>query len=155
MAVTVLFSLQHFLCAFQRRFSDVRTADDARQLCLSALQIKRLHSRKGPPVALPLGDEQVGIGKRRDLWQMGHAQDLLAQRHLMQLLRNALRRPAGNTGVHLVKNQRRHMVFLCQHILERQHDARQLAAGSDLVQGFERFTKVGGHIKCHCICADR
>ena len=39
------------------------------------------------------------------------------------------------------------MVSLGQHVFQRQHDARQLAAGSDLAQRLERFAEVGGHVE--------
>ena len=39
------------------------------------------------------------------------------------------------------------MVSLGQHVFQRQHDARQLAARGDLAQRFERFAEVGGHVE--------
>lgn len=39
------------------------------------------------------------------------------------------------------------MVSLGQHVFQRQHDARQLAARGDLAQRLERLAEVGGHVE--------
>ena len=87
----------------------------------------------------------------RKLGQMGDAEHLLGAGHARQLLRHLLGCPAGHTGVHLVKDQGAHVVILCQHILEGQHDAGQLTAGGDLLDGLQILPYIGGHKELHLV----
>ena len=43
------------------------------------------------------------------------------------------------------------MVILCQHILEGQHDAGQLTAGGDLLDGLQILPYIGGHKELHLV----
>ena len=83
---------------------------------------------------LRLGDEHMGVRQCRQLGQMGHAEHLLVLCQGLELLRNALGRPAGNAGIHLVKDQGVHCVLFRQDIFHREHNSRQLAAGGHLAQ---------------------
>ena len=80
---------------------------------------------------------------------MRHAQHLPCARELGELFRHALGSPARNAGVDLVEHHRHHAVLLGQHVFECQHDARQLAAGRDLLDGAQRLAHIGGHQKRH------
>ena len=65
-----------------------------------------------------------------------------------------LGRPTGHAGVHLVKDQTWSIVVvLRQHIFQRQHDAGQLSAGGDLLDGLQSLTHVGGHEELHFVRA--
>ena len=93
------------------------------------------------------------VRQRRQLGQMGDAQHLLVGGNAFQLLSDLLGSPTGNTGVHLVKNQGLHLVFFRQNVFHGQHDSRQFAAGGYLAHGFQRFARVGGHVKRHGVRA--
>ena len=84
---------------------------------------------------------------------MRDAEHLLAARDASKLLRHLLGGAAADAGVHLVKNQRAHLILLGQHVLDGQHDPRQLAAGGHLAQGLEGFAHVGRHQKPQLIHA--
>ncbi len=85
------------------------------------------------------------IRHRRELRQMRYAQHLAGAREPRKLFRHALGSPARNAGVHLVEHHGHHAVLLGQHVLQRQHDTRQLAAGGDLLDRPQRLAHVGGH----------
>ena len=97
----------------------------------------------------------MGVGHGGDLWQMGDAQHLLSPGHLGHFLGDLLGGPAGYAGVHLVKDQAADSVVLRQHVFQGQHDAGQLAAGGDLVDGLEGLAHVGGHEELGLLQAPR
>ena len=64
---------------------------------------------------------------------------------------DALRRDTGDAGVDLVKNQHTNILTRRQDVFERQHDARQLAAGCDLTDAAERLAGVCRDQKAHIV----
>ena len=56
---------------------------------------------------------------------------------------------SADARVDFIEDQRRDRVLLRQHILHRQHDPRQLAAGRDLCHRPERLAHVGRHQEPH------
>ena len=83
----------------------------------------------------------VGIG--RDLRQVRDAHDLVVAREAPQQPTDRIRRAPADAGIHLVEDERRRLVGARQHGLERQRDARQLAAGRDARQRPRRLSRVG------------
>ena len=64
-------------------------------------------------------------------------------------------RAARDAGIHLVKDHRHHMILLGEHVFEREHDARELAARGDLVDGLEVLARVRAHEEAHRVDARR
>ena len=84
---------------------------------------------------------------------MGHAQHLLGAADAGHFLGHLLGGPAGHAGVHLVEHHGAHLILLRQDVLHGQHDAGQLAAGGDLVDGAQLLAHVGGHQEPHLVHA--
>ena len=61
--------------------------------------------------------------------------------------------PAGHAGVHLVEHHGAHLILLRQDVFHGQHDAGQLAAGGDLVDGAQLLAHVGGHQEAYLVHA--
>ena len=76
-----------------------------------------------------LVDDDVPVGERGDLGQVGDDQHLPVARQPGQPATDLDRRPAADAGVDLVEDQRGHRVGAGQAHLQRQHDPGQLAAG--------------------------
>ena len=91
------------------------------------------------------------VGHSRDLRQVRDADDLLGHGQFAELLPHTLRGHAGDTGVHLVKDHGGHVVALGKDVFERQHDARQLAAGCDLTDAAERLAGVRRDQETHIV----
>src|SRR5208337_3370158 len=112
------------------------------------------------------------VGKGSDLRQVGDAEHLLGPRKLLQLLAHGFGSAPSDAAVNLVENQgpldrasaaavaptsRTHPlprngregwgtpILSCfNRRLQRQHHARKLAAGSDLLDRPERLSGIGG-----------
>ena len=84
--------------------------------------------------AAGLGDQVVGLRARRDLRRMGDRQHLHALGKPRQPLADGVRHRAADAGVDLVEDQRRRRAAIGERHLQRQQEARQLAAGRDLHQ---------------------
>ena len=91
----------------------------------------------------------MGIGHGGQLGQMGDAQHLLGAADAGHLLRHLLSGPAGDAGIHLVKDHGAYPVLLRQNVLHGQHDAGQLTAGGDLLDGAQLLAHVGRHKEAH------
>ena len=91
------------------------------------------HAAAGHPAARRLVHHQVPVGEGRHLRQVGHDDHLVAARQPGQPAADLHRRPAADTGVHLVEDHRRHRIRVRQNHFERQHHPGQLAAGRALV----------------------
>jgi len=110
----------------------VGVAQHAGQLARAGLARDDLDVAGGDPTARPLGDHQMMIGVHPDLREVGDHERLAAPRrslrHRRQRLSHAGPDLTADPLVHLVEYQRRHGVVLRQDDLQRQHQARQLAA---------------------------
>ena len=93
------------------------------------------------------------IGHSRDLRQMRDTDDLLGHRELTELFTDTLSGHAGNTGIHLVKDHGGHVIAFSEHVFERQHDARELTAGSNLTDAPKRLTGICRDQKTHIVRA--
>ena len=109
-----------------------------------------MHARIRPSALHTLFHGILPVGHRRDLRQMRHAEHLLPRLcHSPELFGNLLCRPSADARVDFIEDQRRDRVLLRQHVLHRQHDPRQLAAGRDLCHRPERLAHVGRHQEPH------
>ena len=97
----------------------------------AALAVEVLDLGDGPAVALALGDPVVGVGMGRDLRQVGDAQHLVATREGPQAAPDRVGAPPADPGVDLVEDEDGRVVGLGEDALDRQRDARQLAARGD------------------------
>ena len=104
---------------------------------------------KGAAVGDALLHGEMSIGHGGQLGQMGDAQHLLGAADAGHLLRHLLSGPAGDAGIHLVKDHGAYPILLRQNVLHGQHDAGQLAAGGDLLDGTQFLAHVGGHEEAH------
>ena len=91
--------------AGKRQQRDMLAAVEPRDLSLTAVTVEPLHRRAGTSVLLAFFDQVMLIGHSRDLRQMRDADDLLGHRELTELFTDTLSGHAGNTGIHLVKDQ--------------------------------------------------
>ena len=96
--------------------------------------VEQLHRALRDAVAGGLADAIVRVALRGDLRQVGHAQHLALLAERAQLLPDDVGDRAADAGIDLVEHHRRHRVHAQRGDLDRQRDARQLAAGSDLAQ---------------------
>ena len=97
-----------------------------------------------PAVALALGDPVVGIGVRRDLGQVGDAQDLVPAGEGPQAPPDRVRAATADPRVDLVEDEDRRLVRLGQDALDGQGDPRQLPARGDPRQRPGRLAGVRG-----------
>ena len=104
-----------------RQLGDPRVAVDGRR------------ARDRPAAELALRHRDLGVGVRRDLGEVRHAQDLVAPGQLGEVAADRHAGLAADAGVDLVEDQRRGR--LRQHQPERQHRPRELAAGCGAGQG--------------------
>ena len=108
----------------RRASGPVRPRDRRRRRSRTSLAVTRgsVRSRR-------LVDDDVPVGERRDLGQVGHHEHLVVAGQPGQPPADLHRGPAADAGVDLVEDHRRHRVGAGEAHLERQHDPRQLAAG--------------------------
>ncbi len=90
------------------------------------------------------------VGETGQLRQMGHAEHLMLQsarpctsRQTPQLLSHHRADSSADALVDLVEDERGSLVGAGKHGLERQHQARCLAAGGDLRHRLQRFARIG------------
>src|SRR5690349_7859732 len=104
------------------------------------------------------------IGEGGNLREVGDTEYLLGSRELLQLLAHGLRRAAPDATVDLIKDQRplrgasasavaagSFRVAAFDGGLERQHDARELAAGGDLLYRAQRLAGIGRDKVLHLV----
>ena len=78
-----------------------------------------------------LAHDELRVGERRDLRQVRDDDDLVAARELGEPAADRGGGRAADTGVDLVEHERLDGVRLAENALEREHDARELAARGD------------------------
>ncbi len=105
------------------------------------------------PFGEPLGDPPVMRAARRHLRRMGHDQNLQAGAETLQPLADRRGDRAADAAVDLVEDQRRHRRGAGQHQLQRQHEARQLAARGDARERPERRAGDGRDLEMHALAA--
>ena len=98
--------------------------------------------RAGSALAVLL-DREVAGGERGDLRQVRDAEDLAALGQGAQLRADRARRVPADAGIDLVEDERG-LGAVVGDAHEREHDARELAAGGDLAQRAGRHAGVGG-----------
>mgnify|MGYP006965323909 CR=1 FL=1 len=86
-------------------------------------------------------DFKMRICHRRDLRQMGDADDLMALPDLCHFFGNLLRRPSADSGVDFIENQSFCLVAVGKNRLDCKHDSRQFTAGNNFRQRTDRFAR--------------
>ena len=113
----------------------------------------------GAPFLFVLLHHVVMIGEAGDLRQVRHAQHLVRRRQLLQPPPDAFGHAAADAGVHFIEHQGAHRAAARARApparLQRQRDARDLAAGSDLFDGLRLFAQIRRHQKFDRIFAGR
>ena len=102
-----------------------------------------------------LADEVMPVGARRHLRRVRHRQHLHAAREPREPHADRVGHRAADAGVDLVEHQRRRRAAVGQHDLERQQEARQLAAGGDLHQRPRPRAGIGLHPELDAVDAVR
>ncbi len=87
-------------------------------------------------------DAEVPLGERRDLRQVGDAQDLAPLGQRAQLAADRARRLAADARVDLVEDERCRALALARDAHECEHRARELAARGGLAQRSRRHARV-------------
>ena len=115
-----------------------------RQLDDPALAVQPLDLGDGPAVPLALADPELGVGMGRDLREVRDAQHLVAAGQRPQAAPDRVGAAPADARVHLVEHEGRRRVRLGEDLLDRQRDARQLAAGGDPGERAERLAGIRG-----------
>jgi hypothetical protein len=113
---------------FARAVGDGRSTQHAGQLFGAVRVIQDFDPRARPAVRDVLGHAQLMIRLRRDLWQVRHAQHLALAGEFVQLTSDHLGNGATYAGVDFVEDQAGEVSRLDGCHLQRQADARELAA---------------------------
>ena len=82
------------------------------------------------------------VGARRNLRQVGHAQDLPPRAETLEQAADGRRHGAADPDVDLVENQCRRPGRHREHDLDRQRETRQLASGRDPGDRTERLLRM-------------
>ena len=96
-----------------------------------------------------LGDDEVMVGARGDLWKMGDDEHVVPLGDFRESRADLRTHLAADALVHLIEHQRRDGIVLGEDHLEREHQARQLAAGGDLREQFRLQSGVELHLELH------
>ena len=99
------------------------------------------------------GEMAVTIG--RHLGQVGDAQHLVRGGQPPQLLAHHIAAAPADADINLIEDERGRLIGRGEDGLERQHDARRLAAGGDLGQRLERLAGIGRDQELHPVNAGR
>ena len=123
-------------CSAWRRASGVSFWPDSMRAtsCTRACGVQFLHRRHRAALDLVLFHLIVMVGEAGDLRQVRHAQHLAGGGQPLQPAADTLRRAAADAGIHFVEDQRAAVLALRQARLQRQRDARDLAARRDLLE---------------------
>ena len=113
--------------------SESGVPDSMRAISATArLVVQALGHRDSLIVGELLRDRDLMVGHRRHLGEVGDREHLMRATQPGERFTDGSRRGAADAGVHLVEHQR--AGCLDQHEAQRQHRARQLAAGRHLGQ---------------------
>ena len=117
----------------------------------------RLDARRDAlaPVHARLGDEEMRLGLRGDLRRMRDGENLHALGEPRQPPADRLGDGAAGAGIDLVENQRRRRAAIGERHLQRQQEARQLAARGDLHQRPGLRARIGADMEGDAVEAFR
>ena len=126
-----------------RGLGDALAAQHSRDLLDPARLVERGDRRARGAAGHALVDDQMVGGVGRDRRQVRDAEHLAARRGPPELLADHVGDPPPDARVHLVEDQRRHVVGGGEDGLDGEHRARQLATGDDLGEGPELLAGIG------------
>ena len=123
-------------------------AEHARELFnpRGALEALHAHLERGGLAHRPLR-----IAACRDLRQVRHAQHLALLAQALQRAADGLGHRAADARIHFVEYQRRHRGCLRRHQLDREADARKLAARRHFGERAQRQAGMRGHLELHLL----
>src|SRR5436190_11486664 len=119
---------------------------------LTALELR--HRRAREILGAGLLDPEVTVGERSDLRQVGDAENLPATAERAQLLAHRARRVAADARVDLVEDERARTAA-GRDAHQREHHARELAAGGAVAEGGRRDARVRGDHELGALGAGR
>src|ERR1043165_271906 len=147
--------LQHLARVAARGLCDLGPGKHARDLFDSAATIKLFDADLSAPARAVLADEQVCVREARDLRLMRHAEHLVCARERLQLQPDGLGDAPADARVHLVEDNRAREASGTRARLQAEHQARSLAARSDLRQRTQRLACVGREVELDAVEARR
>ena len=107
---------QQLLRTLQQSWSHRRAANKPRQLLPALFPVQPLQIGVGAALPFSLTYLEVSVRHSSQLRQVGDTQHLLVPGHLSHLFGYLLGLPAGDAGIHLVKDQGADLVVLSQYI---------------------------------------
>jgi hypothetical protein len=137
--------LEHFARVVARALRDLRAAEHPGQFFDARLTVERLEAGARRPAGRLLAHPHLVLGLRRHLRQVRHAQHLPGHSEHAQLPTDHLGHRAADPGVHLVEHEAGQVERIQRGHLQREADARELAAGGDLGQRAGRLARVRAH----------
>src|SRR5579885_1699416 len=143
---------EHLFGALHRKFGHA-AAHDMRNLPDALLRAQFVHERNGAIIEDLLVNAVVSIGEGSDLRQVRDANDLVIARKLPELLAHDLTAAPADTSIDLIKDEGGRGISISEDGFEREHEARSLAAGSNLRERLEGFAGVGRDEKLHAVNA--
>src|SRR5262249_5265964 len=146
---------QHLVRMRPRARRDLQASRHSGNFFAALGLIEALDRRLDAAVALGLLDAEVAVGERGDLRQVRHADDLPAVGDAADLLPDHLGGGAADAGVDLVEDVGRHRIRLPEGELEREDDARELAARRHLGERTQLLAPVGAEEELDAIPAAR
>ena len=105
---------------------------------------ERADAGERPSPLLLLFDEELPVGKRRDLRKVRNGDDLRGLRDVCKFFRYDARRLAADTRIDLIKDVCSDGSDRRELRLDRQHEAAHLAAADDLAELFDGLARIGG-----------
>src|ERR1043166_8029922 len=143
--------LQHLARVAARGLCDLRACEHARDLLDAAAAVELFDADLRAPARAALADEQVCVGEARDLRLVRDAEHLIGARERLQLQADGLGDATADACVHLVEDNRAREASRRGARLQDEHQARSLAARSDLRQGPKRLARVRREVELHAV----
>src|SRR5690348_17436564 len=141
--------LQHLRGMSARGLGDPEAAQHARDLLDARIAVERLHARQRAARPGRLRHLELLARVNRDLREVRDAEHLVVPPQGLQELAHDLRDAAADARIHLVEDERRHRRLAREEHLDRERDARELAAGGDLRERRERLARVRRDAQLH------
>jgi hypothetical protein len=142
----------HLRGMLQAGVSDLCAAQHARDFVSASPIVEHANLRFGATVIFAFLNGEMLIGKRGDLREMSDAENLLRASESFELLANGFCSAAADADIDFVEDERARRGFLSgfgrgffDGDFECEQNSRELAAGCDLSQRLQRFSRIGGN----------
>jgi hypothetical protein len=130
-------------------------AQHPRDLRDPVFAVDGLHVAGGETFARLLGHDEMAVGPRGDLRQMGDHQHLVPLRHLRQRITHPRPDLPPNALVHFIEYHRGDRVVARQYDLEREHQPGQLPAGGRACEWAGVESDIELHVEAHALLPPR